>query len=88
NGTTQTINISNIVKANETVTTLVNNGNGTYTYTSENGTTTTINVPADVINNFNNILGDTNVTNAITNLIKNVGGNVYYDGSNFTYLDE
>ncbi|MGJ1426799.1 beta strand repeat-containing protein, partial [Sphingobacterium spiritivorum] len=45
-------------------------------------------VPADVINNFNNILGDTNVTNAITNLIKNVGGNVYYDGSNFTYLDE
>ncbi|MGJ1287037.1 beta strand repeat-containing protein, partial [Sphingobacterium spiritivorum] len=48
----------------------------------------TINVPADVINNFNNILGDTNVTNAITNLIKNVGGNVYYDGSNFTYLDD
>ncbi|MGJ1448008.1 beta strand repeat-containing protein, partial [Sphingobacterium spiritivorum] len=35
NGTTQTINISNIVKANETVTTLVKNANGTYTYKNE-----------------------------------------------------
>ena len=87
NGNSVIINLAEVVKKNETLTTLVNNGNGTYTYTSENGTKTTINVPADVINNFNDIISNTNVTNAITNLIKNIGGNVYYDGSNFTYVD-
>ncbi len=36
--------IESIVQANETVTTLVNNTDGTYTYTSENGTVTIINI--------------------------------------------
>ncbi len=48
--------IENIVKANETVTTLVNNNNGTYTYTSEDGTVTVVDVPADIVNQFNDIV--------------------------------
>ncbi|UGU16296.1 hypothetical protein LS482_00155 [Sinomicrobium kalidii] len=88
NGETQTINIEELVKANETVTTLINNQNGTYTYTSEDGTETIINVPADVINQFEEIIQNENVVNEITELIENVGGNVYYDGNQFTYLDE
>ncbi|MGS2763292.1 hypothetical protein ACVBDU_13575, partial [Sinomicrobium sp. M5D2P9] len=88
NGDTQTINFEEIVKANETVTTLVNNNNGTYTYTSEDGTETVINVPADVINQFEEIIRNENVVNEITELIQNVGGNVYYDGDSFTYIDE
>ena len=35
-------NINNIVAVNETLTTLVDNGDGTYTYTSEDDTTTNI----------------------------------------------
>ncbi len=38
-----------IVQANETVTTLVNNTDGTYTYTSENGTVTIIDTPTSVV---------------------------------------
>src|SRR5690554_1035346 len=37
-------------------TTLVQNPDGTYTYTNEEGTTVTIDVPADVINNIEEIL--------------------------------
>lgn len=46
------INLGEI--ANENITTLVDNLDGTYTYTSEDNTVTTINVPADVIGNINN----------------------------------
>src|SRR5690606_8313829 len=53
--------IADIVQANETVTTLVNNNDGTYTYTNEAGATVTIDVPSDVIGNIEQILGDTNV---------------------------
>lgn len=41
--TTTTINFTNLIKENETITTLVDNEDGTYTYTSENGTQTVIN---------------------------------------------
>ena len=37
-------------------TTLVNNNDGTYTYTSEDGTITTVDVPASVVNQFNDIV--------------------------------
>src|SRR5690606_37205620 len=75
------------VAANETVTALANNGNGIYTYTSEDGTETVINVPADVISNFETIMGDENVLNELIEQLTNtsVGGNVYYDGTTFTY---
>src|SRR5690606_24301489 len=64
-GNAQIIDLLEIVKANETVTTLANNGNGIYTYTSEDGTETVINVPADVISNFETIMGDENVLNEL-----------------------
>ncbi|WP_289034939.1 hypothetical protein, partial [uncultured Flavobacterium sp.] len=88
-GTSHTINIQDIVRGNETVTTLVNNNDGTYTYTNEAGTQVTIDVPADVVSNFNDIITNTSVLNQlITNLTNtSVGGNVYYDGTSFTYVD-
>ncbi|MBW3520521.1 hypothetical protein KO524_15335, partial [Flavobacterium sp. NKUCC04_CG] len=69
----------------ETITTLVNNLDGTYTYTSENGTVTTIDVPADVINNFTDIITNTTVLEQLIENLTNtyVGGNVYYDGTQF-----
>src|SRR5690606_29173421 len=60
--------IADIVQANETVTTLVNNNDGTYTYTSEDGTVTTVDVPSDIVNQFGNIVNDGPVT---------VDGNTY-----------
>src|SRR5690606_27647464 len=81
--------IADIVQANETVTTLVNNNDGTYTYTNEAGATVTIDVPSDVIGNIEQILGDTNVLNELIEVLGDtyVGGNVYYDGTEFTYVD-
>src|SRR5690606_32829882 len=81
-----------IVQANETVTTLEVLGEGQYLYTSEDGTETTINVAQDVIENFETIVNESN-TEVIEQLITvlgdtYVGGNVYYDGDTFTYVDE
>src|SRR5690606_39481754 len=45
-----------LVEDNKTVTTLVNNNDGTYTYTSEDGTVTVVDVPASVINQFEEIV--------------------------------
>ncbi|MET0573077.1 MAG: hypothetical protein ABWZ79_16765, partial [Pedobacter agri] len=86
-GFKQTINISQLVKANETVTTLIDNKNGTYTYTAEDGKQTIINVPANVISNFQTIANDNSVKTIIENIVRNTGGNVFYDGANFTYVD-
>ncbi|MCF8716271.1 hypothetical protein JM658_15680, partial [Joostella atrarenae] len=82
NGESHVININEIIKANETTTTLVNNEDGTYTYTNENGDAVIIDVPADVINNFDKIVQDPDVVNQITNVFENteIGGNVKYDG--------
>ncbi|WP_205601697.1 hypothetical protein, partial [Sphingobacterium sp. xlx-130] len=87
-GVSQTMDISTIVKGNETVTTFTSLGEGKYKYTSEDSTVTVINVPADIIQNFEDILNNTDVTNQITELIKEIGGNVYYDGTTLTYLDD
>src|SRR5690606_22246807 len=54
--------IQHIVETNETVTILVNNNDGTYTYTSEDGTVTTVDVPSDIVNQFENIVKDGPVT--------------------------
>ncbi|SFO36121.1 hypothetical protein SAMN05421741_1433 [Paenimyroides ummariense] len=67
-GNVEWASLSSIVKANETVTTLVDNNNGTYTYTSENGTVTTVNIPASIVNQFNDIVNSGPVT---------VNGNTY-----------
>ncbi|MCC9041287.1 hypothetical protein LNQ81_00870 [Myroides sp. M-43] len=63
---------STIVKANETVTTLVKNNDGTYTYTNEKGTTTIVDIPGEFITHF-----DTIVKQPVT-----------VDGRIFTNVDE
>lgn len=75
------------VKANETITVLEDTQKGTYTYTSEDDTKTVINVPAAVAANFETILKNPDVNNAILDLFKNVGGNVFYDGNKLEYAD-
>ncbi|UGU16846.1 hypothetical protein LS482_02995 [Sinomicrobium kalidii] len=85
NGDMQVIGFEEIVQAYETVSTLVNNGNGTYTYTDEEGVTTTIDIPADILND---IAAGGDVFNEIFRLIQEYGGNVNYDGYEFTYIDE
>ncbi|SMG07620.1 hypothetical protein, partial [Sphingobacterium psychroaquaticum] len=87
NGNQHTVDLEQLVKDNQVVTTLVNNGDGTYTYTSEDGTQTTIDVPADVVNNFEEIIKNGDVQNILNEYITNVEGNVSFDGSNFTYVD-
>src|SRR5690606_5788732 len=57
-GDTHVINFADIVQANETVTTLVNNNDGTYTYTNEAGATFVIDVPSSVVNQFEEIYND------------------------------
>src|SRR5690606_750809 len=96
----QTINLVQAIKDNETKTLVVNNGGGKYTYyneeaINEDGTPdltkgVVINVPADVINNFEEIVNNTEVLNQLVENLTNttVGGNVYYDGDTFTYIDE
>src|SRR5690554_5568042 len=72
----------------ETVTVLNALDAAVYEYISEDNTSTIINVPQDVINNFTTITNDENVFNHLVEIIHNNAGNVYYDGSTFTYLDE
>ncbi|MBB1151484.1 hypothetical protein H4K35_15475, partial [Myroides sp. NP-2] len=87
NGSKQAIDVAAIVKAHETQTTLVHNNDGTYTYTSEDGTTAIINVPADVIQEFETIISNEAVKNKVVELIAQNGGNMYYDGTKFEYTD-
>src|SRR5699024_8519644 len=61
-GEVEWISIEDIVRANETITTLVDNGDGTYTYTSEDGTVTVIDVPASVVEHFDTIINSGPVT--------------------------
>ncbi|MCP1995716.1 hypothetical protein, partial [Flavobacterium sp. HSC-61S13] len=77
------------INASDIVTTLINNGGATYTYTSEDGTKTVIDVPADVINNFEEIIQDNTVLEQLIKYLTNtyIGGNVYYDGNKFSYVD-
>src|SRR5690606_31944053 len=90
NGTSQTINFEELVQANETVTTLVNNGDGMYTYTNEARTAVTIHALDDAIPIFEEIVNNTEVLNQLVENLTNttVGGNVSYDGDTFTYIDE
>lgn len=71
------------------ITNLVNNIDGTYTYTNEINQTSTIDVIQDVINNFDDIISNTTVLETTVNYLTNtkVGGNLSYNGSVFSYLD-
>ncbi|WP_299363529.1 hypothetical protein [Winogradskyella sp.] len=59
----------NVVSIQETVTTMVDNGNGTYTYTSEDGTTTTTATPG---------------AETVTTLVDNGDGTFTYTSENAT----
>ncbi|WP_430612491.1 beta strand repeat-containing protein [Flavobacterium sp. JP2137] len=87
NGDNQVINLVELIKANETETTLTNNGDGTYTYVNERGVSVIIDVPADVISNFQDIIDNSVVKNILNQFLKNAEGNVTYDGTNFYYTD-
>lgn len=71
------------------ITNLLNNNNGTYTYTNEVNQNTLIDVPQDVINNYEDIISNSSVLETTVNYLTNtkVGGNLSYDGSIFSYLD-
>src|SRR5690554_4740573 len=72
-GETQEIDLGALIAGNETVTTLVDNNDGTYTYTSEDGTVTVIDIPASIVNNFEEIVKS---------------GPVTVDGNTFTTIEE
>ncbi|WP_051885794.1 autotransporter outer membrane beta-barrel domain-containing protein [Flavobacterium hydatis] len=88
-GSNQTINFESILKGFETVTTLTNNNNGTYTYVNEKDDSVTINVVGDVANNFETIVNNPAVTNVLNNFITKSEGTVSYNAvtNEFTYTD-
>ncbi|QQU02526.1 hypothetical protein [Myroides odoratus] len=86
-GTKQEIDFSALIQEKQTVTTLVNNNDGTYTYTNEAGVAVVIDVPAHVINNFEEIVNNVEVQEVLNQYIANNGGNMFYDGTTFEYLD-
>lgn len=88
-GNTQNIDIGAIVKANETVTSLINNGGGSYTYTNEAGTAVNIDVVGDVTTNFSTIVNNPAVTTIIQDIVNKTEGNVSFDSTTnqFTYVD-
>ncbi|MGQ8870624.1 hypothetical protein ACUTSE_18135, partial [Myroides sp. TSA_177.3] len=90
NGQTVSLDMTTIIQGNETVTTLVKDplNNGKYTYTNEAGAAVIIDVQADVVNNFEEIINKAEVQELLTQVVNNVGGNMTYDGTGFTYTDE
>jgi hypothetical protein len=89
-GASKVIDITSMVKAAETVTTLVATAKAVYTYTNEKGDQVSIDVPSDVANNFQDILNNTSVQNVLNEyIVNNAVGNVSYDTVNntFTYVD-
>ena len=88
NGDIVNIDVAAIVKAHETITTLVKNasGNGQYTYKNEAGLDVIIDVPLDVVDNFEEILENPDVQILLNQYLREHAGNVYYDGNSFTYV--
>ena len=65
-GTATVIDIGTIIDGSETLTSLVDNGDGTMTYTDEDGTANTINTSVAVANGSIDITGDGIVDNDVT----------------------
>ncbi|RAV29961.1 hypothetical protein DN748_03910, partial [Sinomicrobium soli] len=95
-----TIGFEDLVREAETVTRLTENADGTYTYYNEAafdeagnpvpGSGVVIDIPASVVNQFEEIINNEEVRNELFETINNsyIGGNVYYDGDTFTYVTE
>jgi len=80
------VSVMSIIDLN-IITTLTNNQNGTYSYTSENGIVTVIDIKSDVANNFLEITNHPNVKSILENIITNTKGMVKFNGSDFIYID-
>lgn len=86
NGDTTTINeyFNSLVSDSSTLT---DNGDGTYTFVSGSGNSVTINIPASVVNNFEQILGDTTTYNGDTLTIKQIIEQIASEASgNMTFV--
>ncbi|KIA91282.1 hypothetical protein OA88_22620, partial [Flavobacterium sp. JRM] len=81
--------ITNVIKDEETITTLVNNGGGSYTYNNEAGTPVNIDVVGDVTTNFSTIANNPAVTTIIENIATKTVGAVTFDSTTnqFSYTD-
>ncbi|KIA93503.1 hypothetical protein OA93_21860, partial [Flavobacterium sp. KMS] len=86
---TFTTELTNIIAANETLTTLVNNGGGSYTYNNEAGTPVNIDVVGDVTTNFSTIANNPAVTTIIQEISTKTEGAVTFDSTTnqFSYTD-
>ncbi|MBB1140440.1 hypothetical protein H4K33_13195 [Myroides sp. WP-1] len=78
-----------IFEANETITTIEKDslGNGKYIYTNEADDVVVIDIPAEVINNFEKIIENSEVINSLNTFIT-YNGYVKFDGENFTYVNQ
>ncbi|MDQ6530952.1 hypothetical protein RB618_17370, partial [Flavobacterium sp. LHD-85] len=87
-GNAQSLDINAIVRANESLTTVVNNGGGLYTYTNEAGTKVNINIVGDVKENFTTIANEPAVIAIIQNIANKTEGNVVFDSTlnQFSYI--
>ncbi|KIC00539.1 hypothetical protein OA88_18855, partial [Flavobacterium sp. JRM] len=81
--------LTNVIKAEETLTTLVNNGAGSYTYNNEAGTAVNIDVVGDVTTNFSTIANNPAVTTIIQEIATKTAGAVTFDSTTnqFSYTD-
>ncbi|WP_426486147.1 hypothetical protein [Flavobacterium sp. 2] len=88
-GNPQTVDISAIVKGNETLTTLTNNGAGSYTYKNEAGADVNIDVVGDVKSNFSSIINDPSITSLLQQISNKSVGSVTFDSATnvFSYTD-
>ncbi|MET3020939.1 hypothetical protein [Flavobacterium hydatis] len=62
--------LTNVIKTEETVTTLVNNGAGSYTYNNEAAAAVNIDVVGDVISNASTIVNNPAFVTELTNVVK------------------
>ena len=86
-GKPQVLNMSKVVKDYETLTTIVSDAKGTYTYKNEAGTDVKITVVDDVANNFDTIVKNQKFKDVINNYLKdNAEGNVTYEGGKFYFV--
>src|SRR5690554_5092314 len=81
-GVVTSIDLEQVIKNFETITTLTANGDGTYTFTNEAGQVTVIDVIGDVVTNIQN-QGD--IYNEIINIIAASGTDVFEDLGDGTF---